>query len=295
MEEHIHRLKKHRNILYVVVFFLLVLQTVSFLSLSSQLSRLEGSLELAKTNLNTSIQESRKYTIDLVESTNAQLGQELQDLSKEVSSSITKQQESFEKEISLLKSSKGDFSEIIEDAVKGVVSVGSGKSIGSGFIVDESGIIVTNAHVIASPENNKVALFNGKIISAKLLGLDSKKDIAVLDIEGDDYNYLELADSDEIQVGEKVIAIGNPYGLSFTVTEGIVSAVNRIGPNGLADYIQTDVSLNPGNSGGPLINKRGKVLGVNNFKVGSAESLGFALESNTVRETVNAIANKTII
>jgi len=295
MEEHIHRLKKHRNILYVVVFFLLVLQTVSFLSLSSQLSRLEGSLELAKTNLNTSIQESRKYTIDLVESTNAQLGQELQDLSKEVSSSITKQQESFEKEISLLKSSKGDFSEIIEDAVKGVVSVGSGKSIGSGFIVDESGIIVTNAHVISSPENNKVALFNGKIISAKLLGLDSKKDIAVLDIEGDDYNYLELADSDEIQVGEKVIAIGNPYGLSFTVTEGIVSAVNRIGPNGLADYIQTDVSLNPGNSGGPLINKRGKVLGVNNFKVGSAESLGFALESNTVRETVNAIANKTII
>ena len=295
MEEHIHRLKKHRNILYVVVFFLLVLQTVSFLSLSSQLSRLEGSLELAKTNLNTSIQESRKYTIDLVESTNAQLGQELQDLSKEVSSSITKQQESFEKEISLLKSSKGDFSGIIEDAVKGVVSIGSGKSIGSGFIVDESGIIVTNAHVIASPENNKVALFNGKIISAKLLGLDSKKDIAVLDIEGDDYNYLELADSDEIQVGEKVIAIGNPYGLSFTVTEGIVSAVNRIGPNGLADYIQTDVSLNPGNSGGPLINKRGKVLGVNNFKVGSAESLGFALESNTVRETVNAIANKTII
>ena len=104
----------------------------------------------------------------------------------------------------------------------------------------------------------------------------------------------KLADSDDVVVGEKVIAIGNPLGLSYTVTEGIVSAVNREGPNGLKDYIQTDVTLNPGNSGGPLINRDGEVIGVANFKVGGAEALGFALESNVVRETVNRIANAQI-
>jgi len=109
------------------------------------------------------------------------------------------------------------------------------------------------------------------------------------------YEALELADSDDLQVGRKVIAIGNPLGLSFSVTEGIISALERIGPNGLREYIQTDVSLNPGNSGGPLIDIQGQVIGINNFKIGGAEALGFSLESNAIRDSVNAMLNKTII
>jgi serine protease Do len=109
------------------------------------------------------------------------------------------------------------------------------------------------------------------------------------------YNTLSLANSDQLQVGKKVIAIGNPYGLSFSVTEGIISAIDRTGPNGKAEYIQTDVSLNPGNSGGPLIDTQGKVVGINNFKVSSAESLGFALESNSLKQILNKIANSTLV
>jgi len=113
----------------------------------------------------------------------------------------------------------------------------------------------------------------------------------LLKISGD-YNSIELGDSDDIQIGEKVIAIGNPLGLQFSVSEGIVSAINREGTNGIEAYIQTDAALNPGNSGGPLINKQGKVIGINNFKIGGGESLGFALESNYIKEVVNQISQE---
>ena len=117
-------------------------------------------------------------------------------------------------------------------------------------------------------------------------------------IEGD-YNVLNFANSDNVQIGEKVIAIGNPLGLQFSVSEGIVSAVHREGISELNSYIQTDAALNPGNSGGPLINKNGEVIGINNFKINTGESLGFALESNYIIESVNKIGqnsiNKTLI
>ena len=118
-------------------------------------------------------------------------------------------------------------------------------------------------------------------------------DIALLKINAD-YPRLKLADSDDIIQAEKVIAIGNPYGLSFSVSEGIVSAIHREGPNGLNIYIQTTAELNSGNSGGPLINKNGKVIGMNNFKLGNSEGLGFALESNYVKSVVNEIATQTL-
>ena len=97
-----------------------------------------------------------------------------------------------------------------------------------------------------------------------------------------------------VQVGEKVIAIGNPLGLQFSVSQGIVSATHREGANRLNAYIQTDAALNPGNSGGPLINTEGKVIGINNFKIGGGESLGFALESNYIEETINEIAQEEL-
>ena len=122
----------------------------------------------------------------------------------------------------------------------------------------------------------------------KLIGYDSNADIALLKINGS-YDYLELRNSDDVRVGEKVIAIGNPLGLSFSVSEGIVSAINREGANGLPAYIQTDAALNPGNSGGPLIGTDGKAIGINNYKA-RGENIGFALESNYIKDTVNEIA-----
>ena len=116
-------------------------------------------------------------------------------------------------------------------------------------------------------------------------------DIAILKIDETTYSPLILANSNNIQVGEKVIAIGNPLGLQFSVSEGIVSAVHRKGDNNINAYIQTDASLNPGNSGGPLIDTEGKVIGINNFKVSGSESLGFALESNYIKEVINNIYN----
>ncbi|VVB82301.1 Trypsin-like peptidase domain protein [uncultured archaeon] len=117
-------------------------------------------------------------------------------------------------------------------------------------------------------------------------------DIALLRINDTNYSPLTLADSDNTQVGEKVIAIGNPLGLQFSVSEGIVSAIHRAGENGLNAYIQTDASLNPGNSGGPLIDVNGNVVGINNFKIIGSENIGFSLESNYVKDTINAIARK---
>jgi len=193
-----------------------------------------------------------------------------------------------------IKSEQRDFSDVIEGSIKGVVSIGTEKSAGSGFIVNESGYIVTNRHVILGAKQIRILTFDRKTIPAFLVGEDAFRDIALLRVPGI-YSPLELAESDEQEVGEKVIAIGNPLGLSFSVTEGIISAVHRVGPNGLSEYIQTDVSLNPGNSGGPLINTDGEVVGINNFKIGGAEGLGFALESNSIKFVINDLADKTIV
>ena len=121
------------------------------------------------------------------------------------------------------------------------------------------------------------------------MGYDSSADIAVLKINAPDLASLGFGNSDDVKVGEKVIAAGNPAGLAFTVTEGIVSAT-RTDTNGIK-YIQTDVPINPGNSGGPLINVKAEVIGINNFKIGGFEGLGFAIASNDVSNVVNKIIN----
>ena len=124
-------------------------------------------------------------------------------------------------------------------------------------------------------------------------GYDENLDLALLKMSGN-YNSIELANSNNVQIGEKVIAIGNPLGLQFSVSEGIVSAIHREGPNNLEAYIQTDAALNPGNSGGPLINSEGDVIGINNFKSASGESLGFALEANELKKSVNNISENVL-
>jgi len=197
-------------------------------------------------------------------------------------------------EFAILKASAGeDFSDIIEDAIMSVVTVITDSSQGTGFIIEEQGYIVTNYHVVHNAKAAGIYTYNGQHHSVGLIGFDQTFDIALLKIEGQ-YEELELGNSNNVQIGEKVIAIGNPLGLQFSVSEGIVSATEREGINGIEAYIQTDAALNPGNSGGPLINTDGEVIGINNFKIGGGESLGFALESNEIEDIVNEIAEENI-
>lgn len=282
--------RKHRNFLYFLIVILLILQTVSFISLSGQVAKVNNQLSAQKVANVRAIENISQYFSDIVYENNAINQQSINELAL----ALAKQESSITKEISLLKSSSGDFSGIIDEVIKGVVSIGTNRAMGSGFLITQDGYVVTNQHVISGAKKIAILTYDKQVVSAKLVGYDINRDIALLKAEGA-YNALELGNSDNVQPGRKVIAIGNPLGLSFTVTQGIVSAVDREGPNGLEEYIQTDVSLNPGNSGGPLIDINGEVIGVNNFKVGGAESLGFALEINTVKNLVNEIANTTIV
>lgn len=279
LHHHIKHLKKHRNILYGAVVMLLIIEVAIFIFSSSQNARIIATQNDLKTGILASIN-------DLRQDNQFQIG--------EIVKSISSQRQDFEREITLLKNTQNDFSAVIESSVKKVVSISTDVSSATGFVVADNGYVVTNYHVISDSKIIQVNTYDNHNYPAEIIGYDSARDVALLKINIDLLHF-DLADSNAVQVGEKVIAIGNPLGLAFTVTEGIVSAVHRTGPNGLNAYIQTDVTLNPGNSGGPLINKQGQVVGMNNFKVGDAEALGFALESNFVKETVNSIAGSVIV
>ena len=198
-----------------------------------------------------------------------------------------------EKFETLKDSTSSDFSGIIENAVKSVVTIKTDVGQGTGFLITTDGYIVTNAHVLAGARKVYIMNYQQEILETVFIGYEGIYDIALLKVDGN-FENLELEDSENIQIGEKVIAIGNPLGLQFSVSEGIISGIDRIGINGIEAYIQTDAALNPGNSGGPLINKQGKVVGINNFKISGGESLGFALESNYLKETINSISNKEL-
>ncbi|MBS3105163.1 trypsin-like peptidase domain-containing protein [Candidatus Woesearchaeota archaeon] len=190
-------------------------------------------------------------------------------------------------ELKNIRIKSADFSAIVEDVLQSTVSIKTNVGQGSGAIIDTKGYIVTNVHVISGASIVKAVTYAGKTYGVNVLvGYDSAADIAVLKIEAPDLKAFNFGNSDDVKIGEKVIAAGNPAGLAFTVTEGIVSAFRTF--NGI-NYIQTDVPINPGNSGGPLINTKGEIIGVNNFKAGGFEGLGFAISSNKVKQVVNKI------
>ncbi len=169
------------------------------------------------------------------------------------------------------------------------------QAAGSGVIVDASrGYVLTNHHVIKEAEQVMITLKDRRQFQAKLIGTDPGTDIAVLQIPAQNLSALKLGDSDQLQVGDYVIAIGNPFGIGQTVTSGIVSALGRSGLNieGYEDFIQTDASINPGNSGGALVNLRGELVGINTAIIGPAGGnvgIGFAVPSNMTRAVMNQI------
>jgi serine protease Do len=158
------------------------------------------------------------------------------------------------------------------------------KGLGSGLIVDQSGLVVTNNHVVQGAENITVRLDDGRSFPGKVLGHDPQTDLALVQLQGDLKNLPEpppLGDSDALRVGDYVVAIGNPFGLSLTVTLGIVSAKERqIGSSAYDDFIQTDAAINPGNSGGPLFDLEGRVVGINTAIVAGGQGIGFAVPIN---------------
>src|SRR6478672_12076102 len=159
-------------------------------------------------------------------------------------------------------------------------------AVGSGFIVDKSGYILTNQHVVDDAARITVKLDSGEEYQAKVIGTDDETDLAVLKIEaGHDLPFVKLGNSDQARVGEWVLAMGSPFGLTRTVTAGIVSQTNRETPQGTAfqKFIQTDAAINKGNSGGPLVNMNGEVIGINSqiaTSTGDYNGVGFALPSN---------------
>jgi putative serine protease PepD len=202
--------------------------------------------------------------------------------------------------------------QIYERAHKGVVEItisssesgGLGEqprqALGSGFVLDESGRIVTNQHVVGGASSASVRLWNGRTFDARVVGTDASTDLAVLDVDAP-ASVLEpiaLGDSGDVEIGDGVVAIGSPFGLEQTVTSGIVSALHRTmtAPNNFSinDTIQTDAAINHGNSGGPLLNAQGRVIGVNaqiESESGGNDGVGFAIPSNTVRSIASQLVS----
>ncbi|MCF8062281.1 MAG: DegQ family serine endoprotease [Deltaproteobacteria bacterium] len=174
------------------------------------------------------------------------------------------------------------------------------RSLGSGFIIDREGFILTNNHVVANTEEIKVTLSNEAEYPAEIVGRDSKTDLALIRIEPDEsLNPLPLGDSDTLKVGDWVVAIGSPFGLGNTVTAGIISAkYRRLGQGAYDDFIQTDASINPGNSGGPLLDTSGKVVGINTAifsRSGGSIGIGFAVPVNMARDLIPQLKEGKVI
>ncbi|MBB5222057.1 serine protease Do [Amaricoccus macauensis] len=171
-----------------------------------------------------------------------------------------------------------------------------GVALGSGFVIEGDGLIVTNNHVVDHAESVKVRLSDDREFDAKVMGTDEQTDLALLKIDAKDLPELALGDSDAVRVGEDVIAVGNPFGLGGTVTRGIVSALARdISAGPYVDFIQTDAAINHGNSGGPLLNLEGEVIGVNSAIYspnGGSVGVGFAIPSNTVKTVIAQLEDK---
>ena len=169
------------------------------------------------------------------------------------------------------------------------------RSLGSGFIIDAKGYVVTNNHVVEGADKIKIILVGGKEYQATVKGRDPKTDLALIQIVKPpaELPFLTLGDSDAIQVGDWVLAVGNPFGLGHTVTQGIISAKGRvIGAGPYDNFLQTDASINPGNSGGPLLNLKGEVIGINTAILASGQGIGFATPSAIAKSVIPQLESK---
>lgn len=254
---------------------------------NTALSNLGQDLKYTQQEFNTSI-STVKNSITGLSIQNQEQFRQLDTQLNTVKQESQQKIDQLEEQISLnLKT--GDFTNVIEDVIKSIVSIQTDKSLGSGVFVADDGIIITNYHVIDGATAAAIITHDGDQHSVSVLGYDNNRDLAILKID-DDYPHLKFANSNNLQVGQRVIALGNPGGLQFTVTEGIISATNR--KSGGNTYVQTDVPINPGNSGGPLVDASGRIVGINTLKAKDLEGIGFAIPSNDVENVLDELLDQ---
>jgi len=237
------------------------------------------------TRLELNLQSQATIIASEIESIKETTETELKDVSRQVSK-LKKKSVSLESKIAEIDVTSSDFSAIVEDVITAVVSVQTDQGQGSGVIFDSRGYLLTNKHVIDGASSVQVVDYTGTVYAVQVIGTATTSDLAVLKIiDGKSFNWLSFATSSK--VGERVIAIGNPLGLSFTVTEGIISAKDRIIDETGIGYIQTDVPINPGNSGGPLVNTGKQIVGINTLKASQSEGIGFAIPASIAANIAN--------
>jgi len=268
---------------------MLIYQLQTYNEIFENISYLNSQTNDLNSKISILDEEIVKLSVDLEE-----LKKESSDLFNQVSNQFSdlklKQTEEFD-ELSrqISKVNVGDdFSKVVENSINSIVSISTDLKFGSGVIVDKDGYIVTNEHVIRGISAAAVKTYDGKIHRMYIVGSDRDMDIAVIKIVGD-FETLDFGNSENVQIGEKVIALGSPGGFDFTVTQGIVSA-HRF-RNGF-DFIQTDVAIHPGSSGGPLLDSSGKIIGINTEKLAEFEGIGFAIESNEIKAFVDELIQK---
>lgn len=293
MKQHPIQHLVYGTLLVVAVVGLFLYQSYSNYQLESEIQVLSQQVQQVSQVLNENIRQLQQKSALLeegVQSLNQSLGEKeraIADLTGEVEDVRTQSAQQADT-LAKFKAENADFSDVIEQSLLSVVSVKTNSGSGSGFIIDTEGHVVTNYHVIEGASAGNVITSDGVRHRIIVVGTDPVADVAVLRISDTSYPNLRFGDSNAVRVGEKVIAIGNPGGLDFSVTQGIVSATGRTDAKE-NEYIQIDVAINPGNSGGPLINAAGRVIGVNTLKVSGFEGVGFALTANEVRGIVEEI------
>lgn len=244
----------------------------------------EQRLELEKKTLNN-FERLEDYVNQKTKKLQLDLDSQISNVDKQIKGLEEKDYE-IENKVDSIKVKSSDFSSIIDDVKQAVVSIKTNNIQGSGFLFNKDGYIITNKHVIDGASKIYAIDYNSQIYDAKLVGVAKNADLAVIKITSSkEFKYLRF--EDDFKVGQRVIAIGNPLGLSFTVTEGIISAIDRKVDDTGIGYIQTDVPINKGNSGGPLVNSAKRVVGINTFKISTGEGLGFAIPSSIAEDIAN--------
>jgi len=243
----------------------------------SNFEKLQDALNLQTTRLRLDLESVKTETESELEGITQQVGG-----LEERSSELEERSSELEDLISDIDVTSSDFSAIAGEVIKAVVSIKTNEGQGSGVIFDDRGYVMTNKHVVEGITSAQVIDYESNAYSISIVGMASDVDLAVIKISSDKtFNYLNFAS--DVTVGERVIAVGNPLGLSFTVTEGIISAVDRVIDSTNVPYVQTDVPINPGNSGGPLVNSQKKIVGINTLKISDTEGIGFAIPANLAK------------
>ncbi|MBI4140526.1 trypsin-like peptidase domain-containing protein [Candidatus Woesearchaeota archaeon] len=255
--------------------------------ITGQITTLKTSVAQADQKLEEKITGSITSVEKQIDTTKKQQEQALQTLTTQLDQN-NQRISTFEDQLKNINIKNKDFTNIIQDTLKAVVTIKTDKGIGSGVIINPKGYIVTNYHVLDGATQAGLKTYDQRTYAIKVIGTEKNSDIAVLKIEPTLTLKALSFEITNIHIGDNVIAVGNPAGLEFSVTEGIISATDRKGNNGVT-YLQTDVPINPGNSGGPLVNIHGKIVGINTMKRNDMEGLGFAIHADNVERITEEI------